>query len=288
MIDDNLISSVLGQVSDKNIGTWIEKLASFHTRHTKSKIINDVADWLQNELRRLGYTEVSFYEYIKETYRLRNVICHKDGNSKRLVIVCAHYDCIAGESDDTYTAAPGANDNASGVSVILEIARIVFNIDLEDSIQFVFFSGEEQGFWGSESYARYANENDVNLYRLINLDMVGNPPQQQKKVIIEIDAGNAVSTNDESSLSYGKVMEQIAINYTDLQPVIDRMYNSDYMPFEALGYVVAGLYDGGEINHTHHSKADTPATVDMTYAASVCKIVLGTVLIGQKSILSGQ
>ncbi|HZD83892.1 MAG TPA: hypothetical protein VE076_13550 [Nitrososphaeraceae archaeon] len=48
------------------------------------------------------------------------------------------------------------------------------------------------------------------------------------------------------------------------------------------------MYDGGEINHTHHSKADTPATVDMAYAASVCKIVLGTVLIAQKSILSGQ
>jgi hypothetical protein len=68
--------------------------------------------------------------------------------------------------------------------------------------------------------------------------MVGNPPQQQKKVILEIDSGNTTSTNDESSFSYGKVMEQIATTYTDLQPVIDRIYISDYKPSDLLRYFV--------------------------------------------------
>jgi Zn-dependent M28 family amino/carboxypeptidase len=44
---------------------------------------------------------------------------------------------------------------------------------LQQSIQFVFFSGEEQGQWGSRNYAQYLNENKTELHRLINLDMVG-------------------------------------------------------------------------------------------------------------------
>jgi Zn-dependent M28 family amino/carboxypeptidase len=49
--------------------------------------------------------------------------------------------------------APGDNDNASGIAAILEIARILFSIDLKYTIRFVLFSGEEQGLRGSEHYA---------------------------------------------------------------------------------------------------------------------------------------
>ena len=53
---------------------------------------------------------------------------------------------------------PGANDNASGVSAILEIARILHKQKLYCSLQFVFFSGEEQGLLGSKHYAKFLKE----------------------------------------------------------------------------------------------------------------------------------
>jgi Zn-dependent M28 family amino/carboxypeptidase len=73
---------------------------------------------------------------------------------------------------DYYSKAPGANDNASGVSAILEIARILYNKKLDYDLQFVFFSGEEQNLLGSEQYAKFIRKNNLNLHRLINLDMI--------------------------------------------------------------------------------------------------------------------
>jgi Zn-dependent M28 family amino/carboxypeptidase len=173
--------------------------------------------------------------------------------------------------------APGANDNASGVSVVLEIARILCYTILRDSVQFAFFSGEEQGLWGSKKYADHIKRNNLNLHRLINLDMVGNPPSKENKVIIERDIGNRVSSNDQESQDFAQSIEQLATDLTNLKVMQGPIYDSDYMPFEAYGYVVAGIYDGGEENPSYHSKTDIPSTINFEYAVSIAKIVLATV-----------
>ena len=113
--------------------------------------------------------------------------------------------------------APGADDNASGVCSLLEIARILYNIRLQVSIQFVFFSGEEQGQWGSKSYVSYVRDNNINLYRLINIDMVGQPGLGNNCIIVERDHGNSISNNDKDSQCFGEKLEQAAVDYTDFQ-----------------------------------------------------------------------
>ena len=70
----------------------------------------------------------------------------------------------------------------------------------------------------------------------------------------------------------------MALDYTDLQVVFGPIYDSDYMPFEALGYVVVGIYDGGQVSTTYHSKTDVASTLDMKYIASVTKLVLAAIL----------
>ena len=69
--------------------------------------------------------------------------------------------------------APGADDNASGVSALLEVARILSNVTLNHGIIFVPFSGEEQGKWGSTYYTDMIDKTVVGLDLLINLDMIG-------------------------------------------------------------------------------------------------------------------
>lgn len=273
-------TSLLSLVSLDNIQKWINDLSSFHSRHSKSKYINQVAEWIKSLLLSFGYTNVYFHHYLKEGLELRNVICHKRGiTDRRVLLICAHYDSIMEDINNPDGRSPGANDNASGVSVVLELARILFNTKLVDSVQFVFFSGEEQGLWGSKKYAEEIKQNNVNLHRIINLDMVGNPPPSQKeKIIIEIDMGNQVSSNDKDSQDFGRFIEQMAIDHTNLQVMFGPIYNSDYMPFEAYGYVVAGLYDRGESNPGHHSKEDISSTINFKYVVSVAKIVLATVI----------
>ncbi len=271
------LTSLLSLVSLNNIRVWINDLSSFHSRHSKSKYINQVAEWIKSILQSFGYTDVYFHHYFEEGYRLRNVICHKRGNTDRIIIICAHYDCIMEDINNAEDRSPGANDNASGVAVILELARILSHVSLEDSLQFVFFSGEEQGLWGSKKYAKYIKRNNVNLHRLINLDMVGNPPSK-KGIIIERDMGNQISTNDQDSQNFAHFIEQMTVNLTNLQVIPGPIYNSDYMPFEAQGYVVVGIYDGGESNPSYHSKTDILSTINFEYTVSIAKIVLATVI----------
>jgi hypothetical protein len=279
---DESINSVISSISRNNIERWINELASFHTRHTKSKHIDDVADWLKKELEQNTQISVSFHNYKEAGYNLKNVICEKAGSSSdKIILVCAHYDSRMENLEDMNSRAPGADDNASGVAVILEVARLISNLNLGKKIQLAFFSGEEQGLWGSTHYAKQLKDDKTNLYRLINLDMVGFPPPNGKHTVtLERDIGNSVATNDEESQTFADMMQQMTLDNTDLDVIFGAIYDSDYMPFEALGYVTTGIYDGGATleNRHYHSVTDEISYVDMDYVVSITKIVLATIL----------
>lgn len=285
------IGSELNKVSLENIKQNLIKLSLYPTRHTKSQWINDAADWLKNKLESIGYENVFFHEYTERIdgsdYKLKNIICNKNGNFRKCIIICAHYDSRMECKSDHTSRAPGANDNASGVSSILEIARVLYEKNLEYDIQFVLFSGEEQNFLGSEQYAKLIRKNKVNLYRLINLDMIGYPNLNPGKVIIEMDNNpnyekyNRVLCNDKESIECAKTMIINTYKYTSLIPVEGSIYDSDYEPFEKRGYVVMGAYDGSAQpveNKFYHSTNDTPDKIDWNYLTEVTKMVLALIL----------
>ena len=284
---DPSIESLVNTISKENIEVWINHLSSYHTRHTLSRFIDDVANWLMTELKNFGYTDVNFHSYVEDRHQLKNVVCQKRGKTDKVILICAHYDSRMENLNDAEARAPGANDNASGIAVLLEIARILCKVkELNTNIQFAFFSGEEQGLWGSKHYAEYIQENNINLYRLINLDMVGSPPS--RKVTIERDNNtdprhNNVHSNDNDSIAFGNIMVNMAGIYTNLQTNLGAMYDSDYEPFEAKGYVVVGVYDEGQENSTYHSTTDLSSGVDMDFVASVAKMVLATIMIYYES-----
>ena len=281
--------SILEGVSTEKLNQYLNRLSNFHTRHSKSPLLNDAGDWIMNELRGFGYRD-TFYHSFKSTidneeFEHRNIVCKKKGIDEKLIMVCAHYDCIMECKEDSVSRAPGANDNGSGVSAIIEMARVLANENLRHSIQFVFFSGEEQGLLGSKSYAKYIKENGMDLYRLVNLDMIGYPFFAPNTVIIERDNNtnvkhNQVMENDTESIEFGEMMKDMT-SAVGLQFHLDSIYDSDYEPFEAKGYVVIGAYDGSadSINNPHyHSSSDIPENIDWDYLTSVTKLVLATVL----------
>jgi Zn-dependent M28 family amino/carboxypeptidase len=279
-IADPFIKSIITSVSKTNIGAWINTLASFHTRHTKSIFIDKVANWIKEELEKNGQTDIRFHNYTESGYDLKNVIYTKQGSSNNMILVCGHYDSRMEDLEDSESRAPGADDNASGIAVILEVARLLSQVQLQNTIQLAFFSGEEQGLWGSKHYSKYLKDNDISLYRLINLDMVGYPPLGKHIITIERDTGNIVSSNDRESEEFSQIMEEIAKTYTDLDIRQGPIYDSDYTPFEALGYVAIGGYDEGATyeNIHYHSSTDEPSFVNIEYVTSVAKMVLATVL----------
>jgi hypothetical protein len=285
---DDETKPLLTEVSTETIKSTLMKLSSYHTRHSKSKYINEVAEWLMKEFKNMGYEDIFFHNYTEsidgKDYNLKNVICKKDGINNKCILICAHYDSRIKNLDDFISRSPGSNDNASGVSAILEIARILYRQNLEYSLQFALFSGEEQGLLGSKHYAKFVKENNTSIYRLINLDMIGYPQLNPGIVLIERDNHtdpdhNEVKDNDQDSIEFGKIMAEMS-SYTDLQISLDSIWNSDYEPFEAEGYVVIGAYDGSadeNRNPHYHDTTDTSSLIDWNYLTSVTKMVLATV-----------
>lgn len=279
---------LVNSVSMKNIKSWVNELSSFPTRHTKSKYVNQAAKYIKQEFNKIGYNHVTYHKYTSKIdgteYNLKNIICYKKGSNKQIILVCAHYDSRMEDLNDAVSLAPGANDNATGVAAILEISRILCSVSMDRDILFALFSGEEQDLLGSSQYARYVAENSMNIYRLINLDMIGSPFLNQGKITVERDNNknrkhNQVKENDRESIKFGKVMKG-ASRYTDLSVRLGSMFDSDYEPFEAEGIVVIGAYDGSaeSENPHYHSTTDTADFINWAFLTSVTKMVLATVV----------
>ena len=286
------IDLILDQVNSTKLKERIDILSSFHTRNTKSSYIEDVAYWLKNELHNLCDDRVFFHNYTQidqnQTFNLKNIICSsKQGSASshqynKTIIIGAHYDSRAEVLNNTNTRAPGADDNASGVSALLELVRILSPLNLKLNLEFVLFAGEEQGLWGSSSYAKYIDKNNrtktIDLY--INFDMLGyTPSNETNKVILEYDIGNKYVQNDNYSKTIALFIKQIASNYTNLEAILSKLENSDFIPFEAFGHTVIGIHDGGAKKNPHyHKSSDTPDTLNINYLTSITKMVLATIL----------
>lgn len=273
---EKILGFLTGLVSEEKISADINALTSFQTRNTYSPYINDVADWVKSRFSQIGYSGIYDQHYTKEGLELRNIIAMKKGYGKtgKVILICAHYDCTMEEYTDGQSMAPGADDNASGMASLIELARIVAKIKIFEDIYFAAFSGEEQGFWGSSAYAQYIKNNNINLQQVINIDMIGYAPDGNS-IIIEQDEGNEVESNDEPSEKFAAKMAQMAVDYTDLTVSFGEIYESDYMPFEELGYVCVGAYEAEE-NPDYHSTNDVVENLNIPFIAEVTKMVLAT------------
>ncbi|UCD18182.1 MAG: M20/M25/M40 family metallo-hydrolase, partial [Candidatus Zixiibacteriota bacterium] len=127
------------------------RLEDFQTRYIYSDSVDPARDWLVGKFLEFGYTDVSFDTFYFDGDPCHNVLCLKPGSSEpdKLIVIGGHYDTINFESDPLIFA-PGADDNASGVAAVLELARILKDVDTKKSILFVAFSAEEVGLVGSD------------------------------------------------------------------------------------------------------------------------------------------
>jgi hypothetical protein len=293
---------IIEEVNLTNLEKTVLDLSSFHTRHTESEYLDDVAYWLTEKLQSVCGREVYVQNFTytpdktddddsdlksnphhrqePSSYDLKNIVCEKPGSTNNTVMISAHYDSRMEDINNSTARAPGADDNASGVSALLEIARILSNVSLNHTIIFVLFSGEEQGKLGSTYYADYIDKTDVDLDLLINLDMMGFSSDIANDFLVEYDNGNVVQDNDKYSRAVANFIKGVAEKYTNLNTTLGLLGNSDYLPFEALGYTVIGLHDDGVTKNPdhHHTTADTPDTLNYEYLTSTTKLVLATIL----------
>jgi hypothetical protein len=205
---DPAITAALQRISPDQIQADIAKLVSFNNRDTLSSMETDLppgtgilaaADWITAEFTRISAAcgnclEVKRDDFIEppqtavtggaaprivKPTRLVNVYAVLRGSdpaqASRRVLVTGHYDSRITDVMNTHAAAPGANDDASGVAVSLESARALTSsgIKFPATLVFVAVAGEEQGLNGSRHLARLAKSEGWQLEAVLNNDIVG-------------------------------------------------------------------------------------------------------------------
>src|ERR1700744_555362 len=192
---DASIKQMVDEVSSKNIEAIIRKLVSFKTRHTlsdttsKTTGIGAARNWIKSEYEKYaaeshGRMTVQFdtftqpkSERVDKPVKLKNVLAilkGTDPKDNRIYIVSGHYDSRMSDIMDPNGDAPGANDDASGTAVSMELARVMAKHSFPATVIFMAVCGEEQGLDGSAHVAKRAKAEKWNVDAMLNNDIVGN------------------------------------------------------------------------------------------------------------------
>lgn len=161
-------------------------------------------DWLVTELKR--YTDrVEVQDFTYRTLALSNIVAYVHPKAKRQVLLCAHWDTRPVADEEINPArrrqpVPGANDGASGVAVLLEIARLFHSQQPEIGVVIALFDGEDYGdfardegvFLGSRRFARSIKDVGPLSYGIL-LDMVGDRDLRIYREAISDERARAVN-----------------------------------------------------------------------------------------------
>src|SRR5689334_8817740 len=194
---DPQIEAMLNEIDSRQIEADVRALVAFKTRHTLSDTnseregIGAARRWIKSQLDRAsretnGRLVVAFEEIpierpterVPRPVTIVNVIATLPGtdpNSRdRVFNVSGHYDSRALDVNDSTSPAPGANDDASGTALVMELARVMSKYQFDSTIVFACVAGEEQGLLGAAGLAERARREDRRVGAMFTDDIVGN------------------------------------------------------------------------------------------------------------------
>jgi hypothetical protein len=209
------------------------------SRYATSPELSALFEWLGAELRGLGYdARIETFHSRVHDRELPQVVATKLGSdlAQELVLVTAHLDAVR--------ECPGADDNASGVTAMVEAARLLSKLRFRRTVQLVAFNDEEQGLVGSDDFARRLAEvqsspGGPRVLGVLNLDMVAYDANKDSRIQLQtngIRASNLLADH----------LAQAATQYRlDLVPVkvTDAEQSSDYASFWRVGIPAINIGD---------------------------------------------
>lgn len=203
--------------------------------------------------------------------RLKNVVGvipgSKPERSGRSVVVGAHYDHLGSGRPEAREGNrgkihPGADDNASGVAVLIETARVMNRMHPDISIVFVAFTGEEAGKKGSKYYVAHEERYPIEkCLAMVNLDTVG---RLGKKKLLIIGASSA---EEWEHIFRGAAL----VTGVDTELVSERLDSSDQTSFEEAGVPAVQLFAGPHTDY--HRPSDTADKIDTGGLVKVASVV---------------
>jgi hypothetical protein len=320
------IDRMLADVSATRIEAHIRKLVSFGTRNSLSDTESDsrgigaARRWIKAELERCGAgtrMTVAFDVHRVESgprvprpTEFVNVVATLPGvqaeSRARTYVVTGHYDSMPSSPIDGTTDAPGANDDASGTAVAMELACVLSHYDLDATVILVAVAGEEQGLYGSTGFAKAARAAGMQVAGMITNDIVGNTrgpdghvdrdrlrlfaegvPARRELPDPVMQALRTGGENDLPTRQLARAIEDAARAYVkDLRVDViwrrDRyLRGGDHYPFLDQGYPAVRFTEPVEDwRHQHQTPrvedgvqfGDLPEFVDFGYVAKVARV----------------
>jgi len=265
------IDSLVNLVSEDSLRTWVQRLQDFKTRYSYSDSIVRARDWLYDRFLSFGIDSLWLHYYHQDSDQW-NVVATVVGTAQpdKVIVVGGHYDSVVyGSGTDPFVWAPGADDNGSGTVATLEMARIIAQNPLPVTVMFVPFAQEEQFLIGSDYFAWYLYDHNLDVQLMINSDMIGHSVDPNPDVEI---------CTDPSTMHLYDIMRAMANTYTYLKPYYGGTWVSDDYSFQQLGYDAVGTIEGDFHNAGWHTNYDVVDSLDFSYMREVVKMCLATVL----------
>lgn len=248
-----------------------------------------VENFIEKELGSYGLNvESDYFSYRGKSFR--NIVGRRSAQQgDSLIILGAHFDSVEG--------TPGADDNASGVAVLLESARLLSRVRTRSQLLFCAFNLEELNMIGSAYFAKKLKAAGAKVEAMISLEMVGytnSTPGSQKYPLglswLYPDRGDFIGVigNWNSNLLLRKFSRQMratpglpveTLSVPGNGGLIPAVRLSDHSPFWDLGYPALMVTDTSFFRNPHyHGPADTLDTLNLAFMAKVCEGVIRGVL----------
>lgn len=256
------IKKQVAKLSETLIRDYVVKLASYKTRLVGTAENERAVEEIEKNLSELGL-ETSQICYAS---RRCSVIAEKKGyvDPEKVILVEAHMDSVGKDF-------AGADDNASGTAVLMEMARVLSTYKNQKTVRFFVTNGEESGLKGAEHYARALRDSGEigRLELVVNMDMVG----WNKNGIVEL----------ETNAPYEELAKNFALlaeTYTSLKTKITiGAWGSDHVPFLKAGVpAILTIEDWSTKTPCYHSACDRPEGLNYAYATEIGKLNVAAVM----------
>jgi hypothetical protein len=319
------LRALLREIDRDRIEATVRRLAAFGTRHTLSsqddpqRGIGAARDWIYAELRSYaaasgGRLSVELQSYVQEpasripaATRITNVVATLRGSiaPDRVYVVSGHYDSRCSDVMDATSDAPGADDDASGVAVAMELARVLSARPSEATIVFAAVAGEEQGLYGAAHMAGVFKAAGTDVQAMFTNDIIGsatadNGTRDPYAIRLFAEGVPTAETteqantrrsvggeNDSPSRQLGRFVRDVAVNDStgmDVRVIYRRdryLRGGDHIPFLQQGYPAARFTEPHEdYAHQHQDVrvendkqyGDLPEFCDFDYITRVARV----------------
>ncbi len=279
-VADEGFRDLLYRIDLDSLAANIQHLQNYGTRYAYTTQVVKAGKWLMRRFAGFGYVDTLYQSVAVSQGKVQlptgNAVATKPGRTRPeyRVIVGSHYDSITfNQAVPPSESAPGADDNASGTSAMLEIARLLFDQDLDATVQFVSTTGHEVGMLGSYEFVRFlVEEEEVPQDKLffLNLDMIGNADGRKPwRVTIH---------DNVPSRPLAELAARIGMAYTGLIPQMAGVRMADHTPYHEEGYRAVFLHEGDFNLANYHSVTDLLENVEIEYVGQVTEMAMAIVL----------